>query len=114
MVKSGDFKTSKSGVVNTNVKKEGEKPDDPRKDHDVEDIKDFIREDSFKVSAINNAPDEDDPFGFSGVGFGKFQLGVELADVHVVSPPKKPKSIGIEFADVKSGRGGQLTLEWWK
>ena len=58
MVKSGDFKTSKSGVVNTNVKKEGEKPDDPRKDHDVEDIKDFIREDSFKVSAINNAPDE--------------------------------------------------------
>ena len=106
MVKSGDFKTSKSGVANTNVKKEGEKPDDPPEDHDVEDIKEFLGGNHFNVGAINNAPDEDDPCGFFVVGFGEFQVGVELANVHVVSPPKKPKSVGIELADVKSGRGG--------
>ena len=62
IVKAGDFKTSKSGVVDTNVKKEGEKPDEPPKDHDVEDIKDFMGEDHFNDGMIDNAPDEDEPF----------------------------------------------------
>ena len=68
-MKSGDFKTSKSGVVNTNVEKEGEDPDKPPEDHDVEDYKDFVGQDHFNVGTFNNKPDEDDPFGFSGIGF---------------------------------------------
>ena len=89
MVKSGDFKTSKSGVVNTNVKKEAKKPDDLPENHDVKDIKELLGGNHFNVGEIDDAPDKDDPFGFFGVRFGEFQVGVELADVHVVSPPQE-------------------------
>ena len=87
----------------------------PPDDGDVNQCMDFQGSDHFNVGTCDDKPDEYDPFGFSGIGFAQFQLGVELADVCGVSAPKKPKSgLGIELADVKSGRGGRLTLEWWK
>ena len=65
----------------------------PEDVNDVEKSVDFIGHDHFNVGGIDDKPDEDDPFGLFGVGFGEFQRGVELADMHVVSSPKKPKSI---------------------
>ena len=42
MVKTGDFKTSRKGVVQLNTGKGGEATDAPPKNHDVEDVKDFL------------------------------------------------------------------------
>ena len=43
-----------------------------------------------------------------------FSWASSLPTCAASTPPPKPKSVGIELADVKSGRGGRLTLEWWK
>ena len=117
MMKSGDFKPPKSGVVNTNVQKEVEEDDEPLKDvNDVEKFVDFIRHDHFNVGGIDDKPNKDDHFDLFGVAFGEL-----LMPQAQPKGPSKPPKTGIALADVKpgrggkkSGRGGRLTLEWWK
>ena len=106
IVKSGDFKATKTDVVNTDVEEEGEEPGKPPEDPDVQEYNDFIGQDYFNGGTFDNEPDEDDPFGFSAIVFAQFQLGVKLADVCGVNASKEPKSVGMELAYVKSGRGG--------
>ena len=117
MMKSGDFKPPKSGVVNTNVQKEGDGDKDPPKNvNDCEKFVDFMGVEEFNVCVLNDDPDEDNPFGFFGLQFGEFST-------HQAEPqgPSKLLKIGIALADKnsgcggkKSGRGHRTTLEWWK
>ena len=73
MMKYGDFKPPKSGVVITNVQKEGDDDDEsPKNVSDVEKFVDFMGADHFNVGELDDEPDEDDPFGFFGVQFGEF------------------------------------------
>ena len=70
LMKSGDFKPPKSGVVNTNVQEEGDGDDDPPKNvNDCEKYIDFIGGENFNVGVLDDEPDEDDPFGFIGLDF---------------------------------------------
>ena len=115
MMKSGDFKPPKSGVVNTNVQKEGDGDNDPPKNVNAcKKFVDLMGADHFNVGELDDEPDKDTPFGFVGVQFGEFLT-------HQAKPkgPSKPLKIGISLADVKSGRGGKksgrshrITLEW--
>ena len=47
MGKSGDFKATKTGGVNTAVEGKGEEPDKPPEDADVEHFMDFYRQNQF-------------------------------------------------------------------
>ena len=68
-MKSRDFKTSKLGVVNTNVrKKEGSLTTSTA--HDVETYMDFIGQNHFNAGALDVKPDKEDLFKFTGVAFG--------------------------------------------
>ena len=69
MMKSGDFKTTKTGVVNTAVEEEGEEPDEPPDDVDIKEYMDFCGKNHFNVGQFNNELDTNDAFGFSGMGF---------------------------------------------
>ena len=111
-MKSGVAETSKMGIVNTDVEEESkESIDDPPNDGDVDQYMDFQGSNHFNTGTCDDEPDEGDPFGVSVIGSAQFELVIDLADVSGVSAPQKPKSVGIELADVMSGRGGPLTLD---
>ena len=92
-MKSGDFKVTKTGVVNTAVEEKVEEPDEPPDDVDVKEFVDFYGQNNVNLLGMYKAePDEDDAFGFSGVGFAQFEFasvnafgrcdeGVKLDDV---------------------------------
>ena len=121
MVATGDFKTSKKGIVQLNTGKGGEATDAPPKSHDVEDIEDFlgVQEMSVGRTAVERAvapavePNfEDNPFGFFGINFGEH--GAEtLAKITKAAPEGKSTSVEIAMTGVSSG-GKRLTLDWWK
>ena len=81
ILKSGDSKATKAGVVSTNVEEEDEEPNELPEDPDVQEHVDFVGQDNHNVGICDNKPAKDNPSGFSGIGFAYFQLGVELADV---------------------------------
>ena len=115
LMKSGEFKHPKSGVVNANVTKEGSSDDKPPENvNDCEKCVDFIGGEYFNVGVLDNEPDEDDPFGFFGMDFAN------TGEYGEVDPQGLSKSarVGIDLADVecdkKSGRSSRRTLEWWK
>ena len=91
-MKFGDAETSEMGVVNTAVEEENkESVDKPSDTGDVDQYVDFQGSDHFNVGTCDDEPDEDDPFGFSGISFGEFKLGVEFADVcGLNAPPQRP------------------------
>ena len=89
MVKTGDFKTSRNGVVQLNTGKGGETTDEPPKNHDVEDIKDFLggQEMNESRTAVERVVEpavelnfDNNPFGFFGINFGEY-VAVTLAKI---------------------------------
>ena len=98
LMKSGDFKHPKSGVVNANIAKGGDSDDEPPENvNDCEKFVDFVGGAHVNVGVLEDEPDEDDPFGFFGLDFAN------IGEFGQVDPQglSKYTRVGIDLADVE-------------
>ena len=111
MVKSGDFKTTRKGVVQVEAGKGVDESNAPSDNNDVKKFVDFIGVQELNVGESDDKPNfEDNLFGFFGINFG--EVGEILTPK--VSSKDNSKSVGVALTDVKSGGKRRLTLYWWK
>ena len=72
MVKTGEFKTSRKGVVQVEAGKGGDESDAPSDNNDVKKFVDFIGVQELNVGESDDKPNfEDNSFGFFGINFGE-------------------------------------------